>query len=65
MAPKGTEGPFLAMAICQCVSIIFSLAGLVQIVLYFVGMKSMCNVINYAAAQGEADKALSKKVIGR
>ncbi|MFC4991985.1 DUF4339 domain-containing protein [Rubritalea tangerina] len=48
-SPQAAEGPFLAMAICQCVSLVFSLAGLAQIVLYFVGMKSMCDVINYAA----------------
>lgn len=51
-APKVNENVYLAMAICQCASLVISFAGLGYIVLYFVGMKSMCDTINYAAENG-------------
>jgi len=54
-APRGAEGPFLAMAICYCASVILSIFGLLaSAVLYIIGMKSMCNAINFAAENGEA-----------
>ncbi|MGJ8672921.1 GYF domain-containing protein [Rubritalea sp.] len=52
-APKASEGAFLAMGIAHCSIIITSVLGLfASSVLYFVGMKSMCDVINYAAEHG-------------
>lgn len=56
-APRGSEGSFLAMAICQCVSLVFSLAGLGHLIMYYVGMKSMCDVINHAAAHAKQSDA--------
>lgn len=57
-APSANEGSFLAMSICQCVGIVFSPASLGQIVLYFVGMKSMCDVINYSAENTTSSSSL-------
>lgn len=57
-APAAGEGSFLAMSICQCVGIVFSPASLGQIVLYFVGMKSMCDVVNYAAENSKDSSAI-------
>ncbi|MFC5050901.1 DUF4339 domain-containing protein [Rubritalea spongiae] len=54
-APSVNENMFLGMAICQCASLILSIAGLGQIVLYFIGMKSMCDTINYAADQNTSN----------
>jgi hypothetical protein len=52
-APRGSETVFLAMAIAYCTIFITSILGLlVSAVLYFIGMKSMCNAINYAAEHG-------------
>jgi hypothetical protein len=54
-APKGSEGAFLAMAICYCASIVLSFLGILSsAVLYIIGMKSMCDAINFAAENGEA-----------
>jgi hypothetical protein len=50
-APQANEGLFLGMAICQAATLVISIAGLGQIILYFAGMKSMCDVINFAAEQ--------------
>lgn len=47
-APQGAEGVFLGAAICQCVGIVFGGASLVGGILQLVGMKSMCDVINFA-----------------
>ena len=54
-APRGAEGPFLAMPICYLSSVITSILGLLaSAVLYIIGMKSMCDAINFAAENGEA-----------
>lgn len=48
-APQAAEGIFLGASICQCVSLVFGPASLVYLILHFIGMKSMCDVINFAS----------------
>lgn len=56
-APQGSEGVFLAMAIAHCSSLFTSVLGMgAGGVLNLIGMKSMCNVINYAAEQSQKQK---------
>ncbi|GAA5496517.1 hypothetical protein Rhal01_02701 [Rubritalea halochordaticola] len=47
-APQGSEGVFLGASICQCVGLVIGGVGFIQFILQLIGMKSMCEVINFA-----------------
>ncbi|MFC5050902.1 DUF4339 domain-containing protein [Rubritalea spongiae] len=52
-APAGAAGVFLAMPICYYSSIFTSILGILACgILYLIGMKSMCNAINFASEYG-------------
>lgn len=56
-APAGSEGVFLGACICQCAALIVGgLASFPRMILHFIGMKSMCDVINYANENSQQPK---------